>query len=75
MEKCKNCGYNHDKEKETCEQVTERVNILRAGIELTKSGFAGIMPNGNIVDRREFPNAVPIQKNTMFGTPEPKKLE
>ena len=43
--------------------------------EINLSGYAGINPNGNIVDRREFPNAVPVQKNKMFNIPEPKKVE
>jgi hypothetical protein len=42
--------------------------------EINQSGYAGCMPNGNIVDRREFPEAIPIQKNSIFGIPEPKKL-
>jgi len=41
---------------------------------LTKSGYAGILANGNIVDRREHPGAIPIPANSMFGTPEPKQL-
>lgn len=43
--------------------------------EINQSGYAGISPNGNIVDRREFPNAVPVQKNKMLNIPEPKKLD
>lgn len=42
---------------------------------LNLSGYAGVLANGNIVDRREFPNAVPVQKNTMLGIVEPKKIE
>jgi len=44
---------------------------LLKGIEVSKSGWGGILPNGNIVDRREHPNAIPIAKNSMFGVPEP----
>ena len=43
--------------------------------EINLSGYAGINPNGNIVDRRKFPNAVPVQKNDMLNIPEPKKLD
>lgn len=75
IEKCSDCGYNHDKQIESCEKTTERVKILMAGIELTKSGYAGVMPNGNIVDRREFPEAVAIQENKLFGTPKPKDIK
>ena len=42
--------------------------------ELMQSGYAGINQQGTIVDRRQFPNAVPIQENSMFNTPKPKKL-
>lgn len=42
--------------------------------EINQSGYAGVLPNGNIVDRREYPNAVPVQKSTPLGIPEPKKL-
>jgi hypothetical protein len=43
--------------------------------EINQSGYAGINPNGNIVDRRKFPKAVPVQKNEMLNIPEPKKLD
>jgi len=36
------------------------------------SGFAGVSRSGGIVDRRIDPTAIPIQKNSMMGTPEPK---
>lgn len=42
--------------------------------EIIKSGYAGVMPNGNIVDRREHPNAIPLQKNSIFNTPELKPV-
>ena len=42
---------------------------------LNASGYAGILPNGNIVDRREFNDAIPIQANSMFGVIAPKELE
>lgn len=42
---------------------------------LNASGFAGCLPNGNIVDRRYFPEAIPVQKNSMFGVSEPKEIE
>lgn len=53
----------------------EKIKKLMETTELTKSGYAGILSNGNIVDRREFPNAIPIQKNSLFGTPEPKQIK
>lgn len=41
---------------------------------LNASGWAGCLPNGNIVDRRYFPEALPIQENSMFGIAKPKDL-
>ena len=43
--------------------------------ELLESGYAGIDKQGQIVDRRKFPEATPIQENQMFNTPKPKKAE
>jgi len=70
-EKC--CEFNHSSD-ETCEQVAERVKELRKGVDLIKSGYAGVLSNGNIVDRREHKNAIPCQENPMFGTPKPKDV-
>ena len=53
----------------------EKVDALMKILEINKSGYAGVLPNGNIVDRREHPTAIPVQKNAMFNIPEPKKLE
>lgn len=41
---------------------------------LNASGWAGMLHNGNIVDRRYFPEAIPIQKNSLFGVEEPREL-
>lgn len=40
-----------------------------------REGFAGVLPNGEIVDRREFPKAIPMQKNALLGVPEPKNQD
>jgi|GEM_PF-2064105 len=40
--------------------------------EINKSGYAGCLPSGEIVDRREFPKAIPVQANSIFGIPQPK---
>lgn len=42
--------------------------------EILQSGYGGILPNGNIVDRRKFPKAIPCQENELFNTPKPKKI-
>ena len=52
----------------------ERLESLRKVQEISKSGYAGCLPNGSIVDRREYPDAVPVQKNSLFGIPEPKTV-
>lgn len=43
-------------------------------LAIVESGYAGTLPNGNIVDRREHPEAVPIQENKSLNAPKPKKL-
>lgn len=49
----------------------EHVAQLLKGIEISQSGWGGMLPGGQIVDRREYPEAIPIVKNSMFGVPEP----
>jgi sulfur carrier protein ThiS len=53
----------------------EKLKKLLEIVELNKTGYAGILPNGNIVDRKKFPNAIPVQENKMFGVIKPKKLK
>ena len=49
--------------------------LLLKAMKISKSGWGGMLKNGNIVDRREHPEAIPFQKNTLFGTPTPKEIE
>ncbi len=49
-----------------------KLEALKKIQEIVASGWAGVMPNGNIVDRRVEPTAIPIQKNTLLNVPEPK---
>ena len=60
----------------TKKKMTEQARLkeLLKTVEVMKSGYAGILPNGNIVDRREHPEAVVIQENPLFNTPKPKRL-
>lgn len=44
-------------------------------MEINKSGYAGILSTGEIVDRREHPEATPVQENPLFGVPAPKKVQ
>jgi hypothetical protein len=43
--------------------------------EIVKAGYGGTLQNGNIVDRREHPEAIPLQKNTLLDCPEPKEVD
>ena len=56
------------------EQKQERIKKLLEIVDLTKSGYAGILPNGNIVDRREFPNAIAVQENSLLGCAKPNEV-
>jgi len=52
--------------------IEERVAWIKG---LNASGYAGCQRGtGMIVDRREFPDAIAVQANSMFGVVEPKKL-
>lgn len=42
--------------------------------KINQSGYAGVKPNGNIVDRRKFPYAVAVQENPMMDIPKSKPL-
>lgn len=41
---------------------------------LNASGFAGVLPEGGIVDKRYFPEALDVPKNTLFGVATPKEI-
>lgn len=59
-----------------------RKKLIEAGREdlvetndLLCSGYAGVSKTGQIVDRRKFPDAVPMPYNSMFpDTPPPKEV-
>lgn len=42
--------------------------------EINQAGYAGCLPNGNIVDRRLFPDAYPVRENSLLGIPKSQKL-
>lgn len=50
-----------------------REDLIKIG-EINDSGYAGINKVGQIVDRRECPEAVPVQENRLLGIPKPKAL-
>ena len=41
---------------------------------IIESGYAGVNRNGTIVDRRIYPDAVPIQPTSFSNAPKPKEL-
>lgn len=41
-------------------------------LKIIESGFAGVTTKGKIVDRRKFPNAIPIPENKSMNVPKPK---
>lgn len=41
---------------------------------LNASGYAGVLPDGKIVDRRYYPEATPIKQNSVFGVSKPKNI-
>lgn len=42
--------------------------------DVIASGYAGVDPQGRIVDRRICPESVPMQANKLLGVPRPKSL-
>lgn len=51
-----------------------RVDALMKVKAVVAEGYGGVLGNGNIVDRREHPTAIPIPKNSLLGVPEPKAI-
>ena len=45
----------------------EAMALMEKMKALSASGYAGVLPNGNIVDRREYPDALPSQENWFLG--------
>lgn len=54
-------------------QETNRYDLIVI-YYINESGYAGLMPNGSIVDRRFFPEATPIKENPLFGIEQQKPL-
>jgi hypothetical protein len=63
-------SISHTCSKEQKARTLDLVNTTK----IIESGYAGVLSNGNIVDRREHPEATPIQENSLFNTPKPKKI-
>jgi hypothetical protein len=43
--------------------------------EVIKSGYGGVLASGTLVDRREYPQAIPIAENTLLCAPKPKDVD
>ena len=56
------------------EEENARLDALMDSIELTETGYAGINPDGQKVDRRKFPKAVPMAENRALLIPKPKRV-
>lgn len=39
---------------------------------IKKAGYLGVMSSGCIVDRRKYPDAIPMQENKLLGIPAPR---
>ena len=63
-------------DKETKQKLKDagREDLIGA-YEISQSGYAGVLSTGKIVDRRERPEAIPMQKNKMFGVPKSKDFK
>lgn len=57
----------------------ERTKSLLEHFEIIKKanreGYAGCLPNGNLVDRRNEPKAYPVAENSMFGITKPRCIQ
>ena len=53
----------------------DKKKVLLEVLSIVKSGYAGILSNGMIVDRRKHPEAIPCQRNALLGNPEPKEIK
>jgi len=42
-------------------------------LRVKAAGFAGVTKTGMLVDRRDHPDAIPVQRNTLLGVPEAKR--
>lgn len=54
-------------------QAVKRYDLIVIAY-INDSGYAGVTREGQIVDRRFFPEAYPVRENSMLGIPKSKKL-
>jgi hypothetical protein len=51
-----------------------KLHVLEQKLAIIEGGFGGCLPDGEIVDRREHPNAIPLPANPPLNTPDPKPV-
>jgi hypothetical protein len=54
---------------------SEKLAVLLKIRSIYLSGFGGLLKDGRIVDRREFPQAMPIGEYAKLGVPKARKLK
>lgn len=54
-------------------KLFKRHALLQA-VAAVKDGYGGVLPNGNVVDRRKHPAAIPMPENSLMDVPKPKEL-
>ena len=59
----------------TDQEKEAKVKSLMEGIDLIKSGYAGVDRNGTIKDRRTTQGLIACRENSLLATPKPKKVE
>lgn len=64
---------NLDREAVLKLQAAKRYDLIVISY-INESGYAGVMPTGEIVDRRFFPEAYPVRENSLLGIPKSKPL-
>ena len=51
-----------------------KIRELQRIRRVTEAGDAGVNPDGVLVDRRQDPTAIPVQKNARLGVPAPNAV-
>ena len=62
------------KTEEEAKRIEEFLKHFEWHEKVKAEGYLGILPSGELVDRREHPNAMPMAENSMFNIPKPKQL-
>lgn len=52
----------------------EKLEKYKKHFQMMQEGYGGILPTGELVDRREHPEALEIAENSFLGIGKPKKI-